>query len=99
LTFQAGLVIFGLASVGAALSESTTQLIIARAAQGIGGAIIMPSTLSIIVDVFPRKDRAKAIGNFDLPEFVENLFRTMTFSWHFCLPSIHPVSDLSTGHV
>ena len=62
LAFQAGLVIFGLASVGAGLSESTTQLIIARAAQGIGGALIMPSTLSIIVDVFPRKDRAKAIG-------------------------------------
>jgi EmrB/QacA subfamily drug resistance transporter len=62
LAFQAGLVVFGLASVAAALSESTTQLIIARAAQGIGGALIMPSTLSIIVDVFPRKDRAKAIG-------------------------------------
>ena len=62
LAFQAGLVVFGLASVAAALSESTAQLIIARAAQGIGGALIMPSTLSIIVDVFPRKERAKAIG-------------------------------------
>jgi hypothetical protein len=34
-----------------------------------------------------------------LPEFVEYLFRAMSFSWHFCLPSILPVSDLSTGYV
>ncbi|MCZ6539827.1 MAG: DHA2 family efflux MFS transporter permease subunit [Chloroflexi bacterium] len=60
--FQSGLVIFGLASVGAAFADTTTQLIIARAAQGIGGALIMPSTLSVIVDVFPREERAKAIG-------------------------------------
>ena len=60
--FQAGLVVFGIASVAAAFSESTTQLIIARAGQGIGGALIMPSTLSVIVDVFPREERAKAIG-------------------------------------
>ena len=59
---QAGLVVFGLASLGAAFSQTTGQLIAARAAQGIGGAMIMPSTLSIIVDVFPRHERAKAIG-------------------------------------
>ena len=62
LAFQTGLVVFGIASVAAGLSENTTQLIIARAAQGIGGALIMPSTLSVIVDVFPREERAKAIG-------------------------------------
>jgi hypothetical protein len=38
-------------------------------------------------------------GNFDLPELVEYLFRAMTFSWHFCLPSFFPLSDLSDGHV
>jgi MFS family permease len=62
LAFQIGLVIFGLASVGAAFADTTAQLIIARAAQGFGGALIMPSTLSVIVDVFPREERAKAIG-------------------------------------
>jgi len=62
LAFQVGLVIFGLSSVGAGLAESTTQLIIARAFQGVGGALIMPSTLSVIVDIFPREERAKAIG-------------------------------------
>ena len=59
---QAGLVVFGLASLAAAYSQTTGQLIAARAAQGIGGAMIMPSTLSVIVDVFPREERAKAIG-------------------------------------
>ena len=38
-------------------------------------------------------------GNLDLPELVQDLLRAMTFSWHFCLPSIRPVSDFSTGYV
>ncbi len=59
---EAGLVIFGLASLGAAYVETSGLLIVARAAQGIGGALIMPSTLSILVDVFPREERAKAIA-------------------------------------
>jgi len=62
LAFQAGLVIFGLSSVAAGLADNTSQLIIARAFQGVGGALIMPSTLSVIVDIFPREERAKAIG-------------------------------------
>jgi len=62
LAFQAGLIIFGVASVAAAVADTSAQLIIARAAQGVGGALIMPSTLSVIVDVFPREERAKAIG-------------------------------------
>ncbi|MCI0439087.1 MAG: MFS transporter, partial [Chloroflexi bacterium] len=59
---QIGLVLFTIASLGAAYSQTTAQLIAARAAMGIGGAMIMPSTLSIIIDVFPREERAKAIG-------------------------------------
>ena len=59
---QTGLVVFGLASLAAAYSQTSGQLIASRAAQGIGGAMIMPATLSIIVDVFPREERAKAIG-------------------------------------
>ena len=59
---QAGLVIFGIASLGAGFADTSGQLIAARFAQGIGGALIMPSTLSVIVDVFPRDERPKAIG-------------------------------------
>ncbi len=59
---EAGMVIFAAASLAAAFSETSSQLIAARAGQGIGGALIMPSTLSILVDVFPRAERARAIG-------------------------------------
>ncbi len=59
---QTGLVLFGVASVLAAFAQNATQLIVLRAAMGIGGAMIMPATLSVIMDVFPREERGKAIG-------------------------------------
>ncbi len=57
-----GLAVFGLASVGAALSVTPAQLIIARGFMGFGGAMMMPATLSIIVNVFNDNEKAKAIG-------------------------------------
>ena len=57
-----GMVTFGLASAGAALSDSANTLIVFRALQGVGAALVMPATLSILTDVFPREERAKAIG-------------------------------------
>ena len=59
---QVGLVLFGSSSFFAAYSESSAQLIAARALMGIGGSLIMPSTLSILTTVFPRDERGKAIG-------------------------------------
>ena len=59
---QSGLLVFGLASVGGAFAATGGQLIAARAAMGIGGALIMPSTLSIIMDVFPQEERGKAMS-------------------------------------
>ncbi|MEV6859716.1 MFS transporter [Streptosporangium subroseum] len=57
-----GMVLFGLASLGSAYAQDPTQLIIARAFMGIGGAAIMPATLAIISNVFPPEERGKAIG-------------------------------------
>ncbi|HKE77268.1 MAG TPA: MFS transporter [Acidimicrobiales bacterium] len=57
-----GLVVFGLAAAGAALADSTGQLIAMRALQGLGAALVLPATLSIVVSVFPREERAKAIA-------------------------------------
>src|SRR5919201_6371251 len=48
----AGFAVFALGSVGAALSGSASLLIAARVVMGIGGALIMPSTLSILTNVF-----------------------------------------------
>src|SRR5579872_4991677 len=57
-----GLALFGLASLLSAYSQNPTELIFARAAMGLGGAAVMPQTLSIISNVFSPGERAKAIG-------------------------------------
>ncbi|MEU4543282.1 MFS transporter [Nonomuraea dietziae] len=57
-----GMALFGLASLASAYSQDPMQLIMARAAMGIGGAAIMPATLAIISNVFPPHERGKAIG-------------------------------------
>ncbi|MGI8755960.1 MAG: MFS transporter, partial [Acidimicrobiales bacterium] len=58
-----GLVVFGVGSVLSALATDATVLIGTRAIMGIGGAFIMPSTLSILTNVFTdHKERGKAIG-------------------------------------
>jgi EmrB/QacA subfamily drug resistance transporter len=59
---QFGMVMFGLGSLAAALSHTTLALIASRAFLGIGGATIMPATLSIISATFPPKERPQAIG-------------------------------------
>src|SRR4051794_18881617 len=59
---EAGMAIFGLGSVLSALATSPGMLIATRALMGVGGALIMPSTLSILTNVFPAHERGKAIG-------------------------------------
>ena len=59
---QVGLVVFGIGSLASAFANSADQLIATRAFMGIGGAFIMPATLSIITNVFPARERGKAIG-------------------------------------
>src|ERR1051325_5064685 len=59
---QTGLILFGGASLAVLFVETSGQLIAVRAVMGVGGALIMPATLSIISNVFPREERAKAIG-------------------------------------
>src|SRR5436305_10355734 len=58
---QAGLIIFGASSLTAPLATSIGHLIAVRVAMGVGGALIMPSTLSVIANVFPKAERGKAI--------------------------------------
>src|SRR5213592_4700308 len=59
----AGLSVFGLASLVGGLTDSSGQLIAARAEMGVGAAMVFPSTLSLISNVFTeRRERALAIG-------------------------------------
>jgi EmrB/QacA subfamily drug resistance transporter len=57
-----GLTIFTAASAAAALAPDATSLVIARTVQGVGGAIVMPLTLTIISGAFPKEKRTAAIG-------------------------------------
>jgi DHA2 family multidrug resistance protein-like MFS transporter len=57
-----GLALFGAASLMATLAADPSQLIIARVVMGVGGALIMPSTLSILITVFDETERRKAMS-------------------------------------
>jgi len=59
---QAGLVIFLVGTTAAAFAGSMTVLIICRLVMGAGAALVMPSTLSILVNVFPAEERTRAIA-------------------------------------
>jgi EmrB/QacA subfamily drug resistance transporter len=60
--FMIGLLVFTLSSMACALSQTDTQLIGFRAVQGVGGALLNPLSLSILVAAFPRKQLPQAIG-------------------------------------
>jgi EmrB/QacA subfamily drug resistance transporter len=62
LALNAGLLVFAVASAASAFAGSPQVLITARAAMGIGAALIMPATLSIITNTFPPTERGRAIG-------------------------------------
>jgi len=59
---QLGLVVVGLASLLSTFANSPNQLIATRAAMGVGAAFVMPATLSILANVFPAGERARAIA-------------------------------------
>lgn len=62
LLFMIGLVVFGLASIWAGLATGAGSLLAARALQGVGGAMILPTSLSIVNANFRGRDRAMAFG-------------------------------------
>ena len=61
-TLQLGLATFLVAAVFASLSDQMWQLIACRAVMGAAAALIMPATLSILINVFPPNERTKAIA-------------------------------------
>jgi EmrB/QacA subfamily drug resistance transporter len=62
LVLVLGLVVFGTASVAGAFAPSANLLVAARVAMGVGAAMIMPSTLSILRTSFPEEERRLALG-------------------------------------
>ncbi len=62
--FSIGLAAFGVCSLLCAVAPSSGLLIGARAVQGIAGALLVPSTLALIMDTFSEDERAAAIGTW-----------------------------------
>ena len=91
-----GLSIMGLASVLSSFANSADQLIATRAIMGIGGALIMPATLSIITNVFTdRRERAQAIAIWSAMAGVAVAIGPVTGGWlleHFWWGSVFLVN-------
>ncbi|MGW0334127.1 MFS transporter [Streptomyces sp. NPDC003011] len=58
----AGLALFGTGSLAAGLADSTGQLIAARAGMGVGGALLLTTTLAVVMQIFTPEEHARAIG-------------------------------------
>jgi EmrB/QacA subfamily drug resistance transporter len=91
----AGLVIFGAANLAAGIAPSTNAMLAARLLCGVGAAMIMPVTLSVITSAFPDEERSKAIGVWTavaggggiLGMFLSAiLVDTIGWRWLFALP-------------
>ena len=62
--YAIGVVVFAAASIWCGLAPNITQLIISRAVQGVGGALLVPGSLAIISASFPEAERGRAIGTW-----------------------------------
>jgi MFS family permease len=60
--FLAGLVVFGVASLGCAVAPGLPALIACRALQAAGAAVVMPTSLGLALSVFPARQRGTAVG-------------------------------------
>lgn len=65
-----GLVIFGVASLLATLAQNPGQLIACRGLMGVGGSLLMPSTLSLLFTVFPPEEQRKAMAGWSMVAMV-----------------------------
>lgn len=109
LVMQIGLAIFAVGSVYAGLIAQTgTELLVARIIMGIGGAFVMPTTLSIINNTFPRKERARAVAIWGAVAGIGMMFGSIVsgvllehFSWHslFYFSAIVAVVGLIANHI
>ncbi len=102
----AGLMIFSLANLTAAVAPAMEIMLAARLLSGVGAAMIMPVTLSVITSSFPDKERSKAIGMWTavaggggiLGMYLSALLVDLaSWRWLFALPIVLTVVSLMIG--
>ncbi|WP_461220662.1 MFS transporter [Lactococcus cremoris] len=81
IIFVSGLFIFGLSSLAVGLSTSTEMMIIARAVQGIGSAIIAPTSLALLMDSYQGNLRVKAISYYGATAGIGSSFGLILGGW------------------
>lgn len=79
--YTLGIIIFALASIWCALSNSPGMLILARAFQGVGGALLVPGSLAIINAVFPQDQHGKAIGTWSGATSITTVLGPLLGGW------------------
>src|SRR2546425_10159882 len=103
----AGLGVFAVASLAGGLTASAGQLIVARCFMGLGAAMVFPSTLSLISNVFTeRHDRARAIGLWGASAGAAGALGPIVggglvqrFSWQSIFIAMAPVAAVGAGLV
>ena len=79
--FVAGIVLFTLASIACGLAPGAGALIAARAVQGVGAALLVPSSLAIIGAVFDDRERGQAIGTWAGVGAITSALGPVTGGW------------------
>jgi EmrB/QacA subfamily drug resistance transporter len=79
--YAIGVVVFALASIWCGIAPSIHQLIIARAVQGVGGALLVPGSLAIISATFSEEDRGRAIGTWSGATAITTALGPMLGGW------------------
>jgi EmrB/QacA subfamily drug resistance transporter len=81
LVFMLGVAAFAVASVGCALSTDADTLIIARAAQGLASAFLVPNSLALLSATYPREARGRAIGAWSAFAAMTTAFGPVLGGW------------------
>jgi len=79
--FSIGVGGFGVMSLLCAISPSIEFLVVCRALQGVFGALLMPSSLAVIVDAFPREERGGAIGSWTAWSGIATVIGPLAGGW------------------
>lgn len=79
--FRIGLLLFGLASLGAALAPSTALMIAARIAQGLAGAMLQPQIIAILALRFRGEARGRAFAAYALSQALAGVLGQLSAGW------------------